>query len=150
MSKPRVRFTTDVAFTQIRNRKFTEGKVMLIKTAAFMALTATLVSTGAVQAQSWKRIKSEADFTAAMVGKVFLWGEGNAGTATLDANGTTKGKLPDGRTYAGNWVWNKNRYCRNIKISDGNETGTSCAKVEKAGDQVRLRFKGRDVVLSEQ
>ena len=122
---------------------------MLTKPIAFVALAVTFATANVVEAQSWKRIKSEADFVAALEGKVYAWGKDNAGTATLEANGTTSGTLPDGRSYAGNWVWDNNRYCRNIKFSDGTETGTACAKVEKAGNQVRLRFKGRDVVMSE-
>ena len=122
---------------------------MFEKTVAFVALAVTLTTANVVEAQSWKRVKSEADFVAALEGKVFAWGEGNAGTATLEANGTTRGTLADGRSYAGNWAWNNNRYCRNIRLSDGTETGTACAEVEKSGNQVRLRFDGRDVVMTQ-
>ena len=122
---------------------------MLTKTVAVAALAMTFATATVAEAQSWKRINSEAEFVAALEGKVYAWGKDNAGTATLDANGTTSGKLPDGRSYAGNWVWDNKRYCRNIKFSDGGETGTACASVEMAGNKVRLRFKGRDVVMTQ-
>lgn len=81
-----------------------------------------------------------------MQGKVFSWG--GTGTATLKGDGTTRGKLPNGQAYAGNWIWDKKRYCRNITLANGTQTGTDCGRIDIAGDKIRIKFKDRETILT--
>ncbi len=52
-------------------------------------------------------------------------------------------KLTSGKKFSGNWVWNKNFWCRN-GILDGKELGTDCQIFEIDGTSVRMaREKGK-------
>ena len=119
----------------MKRAHFTLGAVMILAFAA-----------NGASAESWKRIKTKEAFVAAMEGKVFEWG--GTGTARLSSDGTTSGKLPDASAYSGNCVWNYQRYCRNIKLANGSETGTDCARVDAAGNKIRIKFKSRESILT--
>ena len=90
---------------------------------------------GAANAQNWERVTSRDAFVAMLKGKTLVWG-GNS--ARINADGSTTGKLEQGGRYKGNWVWDKGRYCRNL-VFGKEPTGTFCAEVDAAGNQMRMR-----------
>ena len=113
----------------------------MLRTIATSAVLITLITTGAF-ADSYKRIKFEADFRAQVVGKTITF---DGGTAVINADGTTNGTITGKGAYYGAWQWNNGYYCRNLVI-EGSETGTNCLKVETTGDMVRMTYdqgKGR-------
>ena len=93
-------------------------------------------------ADSFKRIKSEDDFRAMVVGRTITF---DGGSSIINADGSTTGKLNDRGDYYGAWQWSGGYYCRNLVI-EGSETGTNCLKMEISGDTLRFtrdRGKGR-------
>ncbi|WP_187431249.1 hypothetical protein ROLI_027920 [Roseobacter fucihabitans] len=120
-----------------------------MRTSIFAISVVVLVTTSALPALAgnFKRIKSAEEFTALVVGKKIEW---DGGTAMIHANGKTDGKLKKQGKYAGNWVFSKGFYCRNLVINK-KETGTNCQTVEIDGNSMRLtrdQGKGQSTVLS--
>lgn len=103
-------------------------------------LASLLMLPGLATAESWKQIRSEADFRSMVVGKPMTW---SGGEAIVNADGTTRGKIRNRGKYHGNWAWQGRFYCRNLMIQK-KETGTMCQTIEISGDQVRFtRDKGK-------
>lgn len=105
----------------------------------FLVAMGLVLSTGTVSiAQSWKNVGSKDAFVAAVQGKTLT---SNGGSAKINADGTTTGALANGQKYAGKWVWDNGRYCRNLRIGN-KDTGTLCAKIDVAGNQIRFSNQG--------
>lgn len=120
---------------------------MRISKLALAVVALTAMGTVSASADSFKRIKTEQEFNSIVVGKKLSWG---GGTAVVQANGKTTGKLNKQGKYSGNWKFTKGFYCRNLVIS-GKETGTNCQTVEVSGNQLRLtrdQGKGSETILS--
>lgn len=111
---------------------------------ALLTASAVLLGATAVNAESWKRIKTDTDFKSLVAGKTL---SGDLGTATVKANGTGSGKTPKGR-YKINWVWDHGRYCRNFRFGNNKPTGTVCAYIDVAGNQVRFSNTNGDKSVS--
>ena len=117
---------------------------MSFKTALCITIAATILATSAT-AQSWSRIKTRDAFVAAVVGKTLSTGNWKA---KINADGTGSGKTDRGK-YVLNWVWDKGRYCRNFKFAkQDNPSGTICARISIAGDQVRFQNVSGDKRVS--
>lgn len=105
------------------------------KSGLMAAIIAATVATG-VSAQSWERVSDRDAFLSAVSGKTL---QNGGSTAQIKANGTGSGTTGRG-DYALNWVWDNGRYCRNFKFaSQENASGTICAHVWVAGDQIRFK-----------
>lgn len=120
---------------------FFNGEGISMKCMTTIVMIA-LCSGSLAQAESWKTIKTEADFRSKVVGQNLVW-NGNSGI--INADGTAKGKLAKHGKYYGKWVWSGRFYCRNFVIN-GKESGTNCAKVQVSGSGVRFvndKGKGR-------
>lgn len=102
-----------------------------------LAGLAMITATG-IHAQSWQRITGKDAFVSTVQGKTL---SSNGSTATINSDGSTYGTLAGGNDYVGKWVWDNGRYCRNLVIG-GDETGTFCAHIDIAGNQVRFSNLG--------
>lgn len=109
-----------------------------------LAAVALVFAATVATAQSWTRIKTEADFNSLVVGKSLT---GDLGTAKINSNGTGNGKTNRGR-YKINWVWDKGRYCRNFRFGSNKPSGTICAHIDVAGNSVRFSNTSGDKSVS--
>ncbi len=107
----------------------------LRKTMIAAALTAL---PGLAYAQDWQRIDTQAAFVSAVDGKTL---QNAGGTAKINGDGTGSGRTENGR-YALNWVWDSGRYCRNFRFAGQDATGTLCALIDIAGNQIRFTNQG--------
>jgi hypothetical protein len=110
-----------------------------------LAITATLTLIAApLHAESFKRITTEADYVANVVGKKYC---NKSGCWTAKKNGKMTGKFGKD-SFRASWKWHKGFSCRAGKLG-GKDIGTDCQLIEIAGDKLRItrkQGKGRKVV----
>ena len=113
-----------------------------IKLCTAVALVC-VASSGALA--DFKKIRKEADFRNAIVGKSVV---ADNSTVVIAADGTLKGTTADGKKIVGAWNWQGRFWCRNVVV-DGKELGTNCQQFEIDGTAVRVtRDKGRGDVVN--
>ncbi|MEY8830880.1 hypothetical protein AB9K34_21125 [Sedimentitalea sp. XS_ASV28] len=87
---------------------------MSIAKSAFIAVAITVFSMTAYpsEADSFKKIKSEGDFNANIVGKTLTSGKT---TLVIQPDGSITGSAPSGKVV-GKWNWQKGYFCRALRV----------------------------------
>lgn len=98
----------------------------------FLAIGLSVLASSAL-AQSFKRIKTEADFREMVVDRK---AGGEWGWFMVKSDGTTTGKI-FGKTFNARWVWKNKMYCRNAVLGK-EQLGTDCQVVKISGDKVQF------------
>ena len=97
-------------------------------------LSASVIGFGSVaSAQSFKRIKKEADFRKVVVDKK-LTADGS--WMTIKSDGKTAGVILK-KKFAAAWVWQNGMYCRNA-VMGNKKLGTDCQVVKISGKTVQF------------
>ena len=102
----------------------------LLKTA----LIVTLAIPTLASAESWKRIKSEADFRAMAVDRKST---NQNGWVTVKSNGSMTGNIKGQGKLQGRWAWGNGFFCRNAKVGK-TDLGQNCQVVHVSGNQIRF------------
>lgn len=97
-----------------------------------LACAVTLAAT-ALQAESFKRITSEADFRALIADRKLTQGKD---WMTVKSDGTTVGRIFD-QKFTAAWVWQNRMYCRNA-VMGKRQLGTDCQVVGISGKSVEF------------
>lgn len=84
----------------------------------------------------YKRIQTEDQFHAQIVGATLVTGNGS--WVKLKRNGKVTGKTGDGRKIAGKWAFQNGMYCRTLKVA-GKARPADCLLMELDGSKLRFR-----------
>lgn len=100
--------------------------------------TTVLAMMAAPALADFKRITSEEQLRAELVGKKMYDDNGN--WFRWNANGSMSGKLKDGQKFSGAWNWQKGFACRVAKVGN-RDLGQDCQVIERDGNKVRFTRK---------
>ncbi|MCC5971631.1 MAG: hypothetical protein JJU15_16935 [Pararhodobacter sp.] len=107
--------------------------------SVFAASALVVLASG--PALAWERVTTEQQFRDRVVDRQIVTDEGN--TYTSHADGRVTGTW-QGHRMVGGWQWHQGFWCRNVRVGQGQETGTDCQVIELQGNQLRsTREQGR-------
>lgn len=111
-----------------------------MKRTILSAMALGVLCMSPAHSEAMKRIKTEADYRALIVGNTF--GNEKGDWVTVNADGSMNGQF-GGKEFSGKWLWKGSYWCRN-GVLGGQEIGSDCQVVEFDGRTLRnVRKKGK-------